>query len=106
MVKSLASRLRLGLGAIILAFTISGLASSIGLIQSSRDITKVLDEGGPTIMVIDRMERSVLSQRLVVELYTNSRAAADRASIEDARRGFMFSPKLTLRPAPSGQLTQ
>lgn len=91
MVKSLASRLRLGLGAIILTFTISGLISSLGLIRSSRDITKVLDEGGPTILVIDRMERSVLSQRLVVELYTNSRAAADRASIEDARRGFMVA---------------
>jgi signal transduction histidine kinase len=66
---SLAARLRLGIGAIILAFTISGAVSVIGIVSSARDVTKIIDKTGPTFSALDTMESTILREGLFTLAY-------------------------------------
>lgn len=88
MMKSLSSRLRLGLGAIILAFTAAGLVSIVGIVSSARGVTRLLDSSGPTLLAIDRMERSILRQDILVTRYASSPEKATLSALEVERRGF------------------
>ncbi len=90
--KSLSSRLRAGIGAIVLAFILTGAVSALMIISAARSVSKVLDESGPTVMAIADMESSVLRQQFYASLYasapdeeTKAAIIAERASYASAR---------------------
>jgi signal transduction histidine kinase/HAMP domain-containing protein len=88
MLESLSSRLRLGIGAILLAFSLSGAVSVIGVISSTGNVSKIIDASEPTIVALDRMETSILRQHLLSIAYGSSGGTSTISAILAERRGF------------------
>ena len=89
--RSLSSRLRLGIGAIVFAFIFAGAVSIIIIVGAARDVSKVLDESGPTIMAIADMESSVLRQQSYCTLYSSNPSEDLKNSLLSERTGYNSS---------------